>query len=86
MDEERSNIIIGALKECVSRDGLEDTFNKYAIPEPLNRINYLNEAMGNPQTFFSSESPPTETLYEVTIRMFLAGSWKLAALYEKAGF
>jgi hypothetical protein len=49
-------------------------------------LDYLNKAMGNPQTFFSSEAPPVETLYEVTVRMFLAGSWKLAALYEKAGF
>ncbi|MDR2602327.1 MAG: hypothetical protein LBC53_07750 [Spirochaetaceae bacterium] len=84
--KERGNIIIGALKECVSKEDIEDTFNKYDIPELLQRVDYLNGAMGNPQTFFSSEDIQPETLYEITISMFVAGSWKLAALYEKAGF
>jgi hypothetical protein len=41
MDEqnkERNKVIIGALKECVSRDALDDTFSKYAILESSNRI------------------------------------------------
>jgi hypothetical protein len=78
-------VVIGALKGCTTKDEVKDTFERYAINPLEVRINYLNTAMGNPQTFFSAK-PPVDVEYEVTLRMFLAGTWKLAALYEKAGF
>jgi hypothetical protein len=83
--KKQSDAIVDELKECVSKDALEDTFVKYAISDLGVRIERLNETMGNPETFFSSDSL-VETRYEVTVRMFLSGKWKLAAFYEKAGF
>jgi hypothetical protein len=83
--KELNQVVIGALKVCTARPQIDDTFEKYSIVEQSLRVNYLNTAMGNPKTFFSSENLPVEMQYEVTIRMFLAGTWKLATLYEKAG-
>jgi hypothetical protein len=77
-------VVISALKGCTTEDVIKDTFEKYAIKAPVMRIDYLNAAMGDPKTFFSAD-PPVDLKYEVTLRMFLAGTWKLAALYEKAG-
>jgi hypothetical protein len=77
--------VVAALRSCSTRPLIDDIFEKFAVTALPARIGYLNEAMGSPKTFFSSESPPIEMRYEVTLRMFLAGTWKLAALYEKAG-
>jgi hypothetical protein len=79
-----NQVVISALKGCTTEVLIEDTFEKYSIKGPAVRIDYLNAAMGNPRTFFSAE-PPVKVKYEVTIKMFLAGTWQLAALYEKAG-
>jgi hypothetical protein len=77
-------VVISALKGCTTEDVIRDTFERYTITPLAKRIAYLNAAMGNPQTFFSAK-PPTDVEYEVTIRMFLTGTWKLAEVYEKAG-
>jgi hypothetical protein len=82
---ERDKIIIGALKECTSRDAIEDTFNLYQIHDIQERISKLNECMGNPQTFFSSEKVSSEEVYELTIQMFLTMSWKLNEIYNRIG-
>jgi len=49
------------------------------------RIVKLNDSMGNPQTFFSSDKISVDDEYELTIQMFLTGSWKLSEYYERLG-
>jgi hypothetical protein len=83
--EERDKIIIGALKECTSRETIESTFNLYGISDISERTTKLNECMGNPQTFFSSEKVLPEEIYELTIQMFLTMSWKLNEIYDCIG-
>ena len=85
MNEERNNIVVGALKGCSSRESIENTFRLYQIDEKTERINKLNNCMGDPQTFFSSDKVSTDDKYELTIQMFLTGSWKLAELYDRMG-
>jgi hypothetical protein len=83
--EERNNIIVGALKECLSRESVEDTFDLYRIEDIQERIDKLNHCMRNPQTFFSSGDISLKDKYELTIQMFLTMSWKLNELYDKLG-
>ena len=85
MNEEKDKIIVGALKECGSKESIEETFDLYKIDEKTERINKLNNCMGDPQTFFSSEKITVDDKYELTIQMFLTGSWKLAAIYDRIG-
>ncbi|MDR3123668.1 MAG: hypothetical protein LBU16_07825 [Treponema sp.] len=83
--QERDKIIIGALKECTTRESLEDTFTRYEIADKQERIDKLNGCMGNPQTFFSSGKVSLEEVYELTIQMFLTMSWKLNEIYDRMG-
>jgi hypothetical protein len=83
--KERDKIIIGALKECTSRKTIEDTFKLYEIGDISERTDKLNECMGSPQTFFSSEKVSPEEIYELTIQMFLTMSWKLNEIYDRIG-
>jgi hypothetical protein len=81
--KERDNIIIGALKECLSRQSVEETFDLYGITDIQERIDKLNRCMGSPQTFFTPPDPSLEDRYEMTIQIFLTRSWKLNELYER---
>jgi len=83
MNEERGKIVVGALKECGSREDIEDVFKRFDINDPPVRIDRLNDCMGNPQTFFSTGEISIEDKYELTIQMFLTGSWKLAEYYNR---
>jgi hypothetical protein len=82
--EEKDKIIVGALKGCSSRVSVEDTFDLYSIEEKSERIDKLNICMGNPQTFFSNEVS-VDAKYELTIQLFLTGSWKLSEIYDRIG-
>jgi hypothetical protein len=81
--KERDNIIIGALKECLSRQSVEETFDLYGISDTQERIDKLNRCMGSPQTFFTPSDPSLEDKYECTVQMFLTRAWKLNELYER---
>jgi hypothetical protein len=83
--EERDKIIIGALKECTSRETVEETFKLYQIEDKAERVAKLNDCMGNPQTFFSSNKISPEETYELTLQMFLTMSWKLNEIYDRMG-
>jgi len=85
MSEEKDKIIVGALKECSSRESIENVFNLFKIDDKADRISRLNDCMGNPQTFFSSDKISIEDEYELTIQMFLTGSWKLSEYYRRLG-
>ncbi|MDR1173904.1 MAG: hypothetical protein LBK83_00360 [Treponema sp.] len=85
MKEEQNKIVIGALKECTTKESIEDTFNRYEITDTQERINKLNRCMGDPQTFFSSGNVSLEETYELTIQMFLTMSWKLNEIYDRMG-
>ena len=84
MNEEKDNIIVGALKGCSSRASVEETFELYKVEDKSERIARLNDRMGNPQTFFSSDMS-TDDKYELTVQMFLNGSWKLSEIYDRLG-
>jgi hypothetical protein len=81
--EERDKIIIGALKECTSRETIEDTFRRFQLTDLQEQIDRLNDCMGNPETFFSSEEVSLKNKYELTIQMFLTMSWKLNEIYDR---
>jgi hypothetical protein len=83
--EERDKIVIGALKECTTRESIEDTFKRYDITDTQEQIDKLNQCMGNPQTFFSSGKVSLEDALELTIQMFLTMSWKLNEIYDRMG-
>jgi hypothetical protein len=83
--EERDKIVVGALKECGSKEMIEDIFSRFNIDDKAERINRLNECMGKPDTFFSSDKLSVEEKYELTIQMFLTKSWKLNAYYDRMG-
>ena len=85
MGEENDKIIVGALKECGSRESIENTFTLFGIGDKACRVTRLNDCMGNPQTFFSSDNISVEDKYELTIQMFLTGSWKLSEYYKRLG-
>jgi hypothetical protein len=82
---ERDKIVIGALKACTTRESIEDTFERYNITNTQEKIDKLNQCMGDPQTFFSSGKVSLEETYELTIQMFLTMSWKLNELYDRMG-
>ncbi|GHV80609.1 hypothetical protein AGMMS49944_24000 [Spirochaetia bacterium] len=82
---ERDKIVIGALKECTSRETVEETFKLYQIADKAERVEKLNDCMGNPQTFFSSDKISPEDTYELTLQMFLTMSWKLNEIYDRMG-
>jgi hypothetical protein len=81
--KERGSVIIGALKECLSRQSVEETFDLYGITGVQERIDKLNRCMGSPQTFFTPVDPSLEDRYECTIQIFLTRAWKLNELYER---
>jgi hypothetical protein len=83
--KERDKIVIGALKECTARESIEDTFGRYEITDTWERIDKLNQCMGDPQTFFSSGRVFLEETYELTIQMFLTMFWKLNEIYDRIG-
>ncbi|MDR1956947.1 MAG: hypothetical protein LBQ30_08850 [Treponema sp.] len=80
-----NEVVVSALKACTSQEVIEDTFGKYGIDDLALRSKYLTRSMGSPETFFSLGKPSAETEYQMTVQMFLAGTWKLNALYDKLG-
>lgn len=63
LSQESRNIVVGGLKSCSSRNGVDELFNKYDIHESEVRIALLREAMGNPETFYSHKLPQ-DKMYE----------------------
>ncbi len=78
-------MLLGALKACETREQVEDIFKKFNTDDLRIKIDYLNECMGNPETFFSGDTPDLQSEYITTRAMFLTGEWKLNELYERAG-
>lgn len=71
--------IIAELKKCDSRESVHEIMDKEE------RIEYLNEAMGSLETFYSSCDPDPDAEYEREVSILLTKPWELNALYEKAG-
>lgn len=80
-----NKIISKALSECLTKEDIEKLFEMFEVKSKQTRINLLNDCMGNPQTFFSSGDVDLHNKYELTIQMFLTGSWKINLYYEKMG-
>ena len=78
--------IIGALRECKSKEEMEDTFNRFRITDSAKKQRHLSYAMYAPSYFFSPSTHPTdEQLYEFTLYHFINGYWRLTPFYEKLG-
>lgn len=77
--------IIAELKKCDSRESVHDVFDNHQIIDKEERIEYLNEAMGSLETFYSSGDPDLHAKYEREVSILLTKPWELNALYEKAG-
>ena len=77
--------IIAELKKCDSRESVHDVFDHHEIMDKEERIEYLNEAMGSLETFYSSCNPDLDAEYEREVSILLTKPWELNALYEKAG-
>lgn len=87
MKEEDKNIVIGALRACSQRSDIEGVFDKFDIGSDIEkRINFLVEAMGNPDLFFSTGNPTIEQRYELVIEMFLSMTWKFSFLCQGISF
>ena len=76
-------VLIGAIRACVSREDLDSTFTLFNVSDMQERYDVLVEAMYNPEMFFSSETPLINQKYELAIEMFLTMTWKVSAIYEK---
>ena len=78
--------LVGALQKSTTKDDVSNCFRLFDVTEYKDKIDYLNIAMYSPQTFFSSGTEISlEQKYELTLQMFLAGTWKLYTYYEKLG-
>lgn len=68
------------LKECKSREAVNDVFSSKGISHDNYKAKnaMLLEAMGNPQMFCSIGNPTDEQKYEMILISFLGGKWKYA--------
>ena len=82
LSQESRNIVVGGLKSCSSRNGVDELFNKYDIHESELRIALLREAMGNPETFYSHKLPE-DKIYQQEVSMLLTKAWEINELYAK---
>lgn len=81
-----NKILISALRECKTKEDIEDVFCRFDITEITEKQRLLVWAMYAPALFFSSFSSISEDgIYQMTIEHFLSGTWKLVLLYEKLG-
>jgi hypothetical protein len=76
---------IAAIRTCRTRDSLDEMFNRFEITGAQNTIDYLNECMYNPQTFFASKPITIEDELEFTKQVFLTGTWRLNDYYDRMG-
>ena len=84
LSQESHAIVVGGLKSCSSRAGVDELFNKYDIHEMKSRIALLREAMGNPETFYSHKLPQ-DKMYEQEVSMLLTKAWEINELYARGG-
>ena len=82
LSRESHDIVVGGLKSCSSRNGVDELFNKYDIHGSELRIALLREAMGNPETFYSHKLPQDE-MYQQEVSMLLTKAWEINELYAK---
>jgi hypothetical protein len=82
-ESEWDKMVMGTLKECTTRESIGDAFKRYGITDTQEKIDRLNQCMGNPQTFFSPNEVSLEDTLSLTIQMFLTMSWKLNEIYDK---
>lgn len=76
-------VLIGAIRACVSRNDLETTFGLFHVSDTQEKYDVLVEAMYSPEMFFSSGSPVIEQKYELAVEMFLTMTWKVSSILEK---
>lgn len=68
--------VVGALRECETREQVEDTFGKFAVSDTGEKTNYILESMGNPDVFYAGAVDP-QSAYITNLSAFLTGTWKL---------
>lgn len=67
-----------ALKECRTREEVENFFKTVDSVTLKNKTAFLMEAMNNPQFFYSIGNPTDEQKYEMILTTFLSGKWRYA--------
>jgi hypothetical protein len=76
---------IAAIRTCRTRDSLDEMLGRFGITGAENTIDYLNECMYNPQTFFAAKPLTVEDELEFTKQIFLTGTWRLNDYYDRMG-
>lgn len=80
---ENKDVLIGAIRACKTRESLDDTLSRYNVENPQQAIDFLNESMYSPETFFSSNAVTVEEKLEFTKQVFLTGTWRLNEYYDQ---
>ena len=86
MDTQINKVLVAALQQCDTKELVEDTFSRFGISNYPPKTEYLVEAMGKPELFFSDGGKDVEVRYTTVLSMFLTAEWKINELYEKMGF
>ncbi|MCH5291186.1 MAG: hypothetical protein J1D88_05415 [Treponema sp.] len=66
------------LKECRTREEVDNFFATVDSQSLKNKTAFLMEAMNNPQFFYSIGNPTDEQKYEMILTTFLSGKWRYA--------
>jgi len=85
MAMEDKDAAIAAIRTCKTRETLDKMLKKFEVTDGQETVDYLNECMYNPQTFFSSEPITIEEEAEFTKQVFLTGTWRLNEYYDRLG-
>lgn len=76
--------LISSLRVSETKEKVEETFCLFNIANTEEKIAALEEAMYSPRVFYSSgENIKLAHRYELTLGMFLSGSWKLYPVYQQ---
>jgi hypothetical protein len=75
--------LVRILRRCDSKDQVEGSFIRFRVSDYPLKIEYLTQAMGNPELFFTDGSKDIECRYITVLSMFLTAEWKTDEVYER---
>lgn len=82
--------LIAALRTKNTKDEVEKMFAMFGVKDIQSKIDHLDKAMYADQVFYSigNKADGADILlqkYNITLGMFIDGSWRIAELYDKLG-
>jgi len=82
--------LVVALRTTKTKDDIESMFTRFEVQDMQEKIDHLDKAMYADEVFYSSgnEKNTPQILsqkYDITLGMFLDGSWRIAELYDRLG-